>query len=256
GVHDRDRGAADGELVERRESRLERAAEGGLDGGAHRVERHGRPGIEAGAELVRRLVAEEPGRRGDELPELDVGRTELLEGQAERARVGVLGDGPPEETAAREAAEVPPGDAEGPERPAPELAAARPRQGERDGPRVRRRTVAHAVLVRAMKSTTTRASASPLSSWRKWPAPAMVVCGWPSAAGTACEDFRQARKAGPGGRSPVGRKVLAATIRANRSGCSAARRRPMSPPQSWPTSVTFRSSSCSSMPRIHSTWRW
>jgi hypothetical protein len=28
-----------------------------------------------------------------------------------------------------------------------------------------------------MKSTITRASSSPLSSWRKWPPPAIVVCG-------------------------------------------------------------------------------
>src|SRR6266446_4688180 len=74
--------------------------------------------------------------------------------------------------------------------------------------------------------------------------------------GVSCEYCRQARKAGPAGRSPVGRKVLAATMRVNLSGCSAARRRPMSPPQSWQTSVTRRRSSRSSTPRIQSTWRW
>ena len=42
--------------------------------------------------------------------------------------------------------------------------------------------------------------------------------------------------------SPVGRPVFAATTPANRSGCSATRRSPIRPPQSWPTSVTSRRS--------------
>src|SRR3989442_7744667 len=142
--------------------------------------------------VVRHLCAEEAWRGGDQLPELHVRRAELLEGQVEGARVGVLGEGAWEKTAPHQGGEVPPADAESLERAAPELAAARAWQRERDGPRVRRRTGAHAALVRAMKSTTARASSSPLSSWRKWPAPVMVVCGWPSAPGIACWRMRSA----------------------------------------------------------------
>ena len=38
--------------------------------------------------------------------------------------------------------------------------------------------------VAPMKSTMTWASTSPLSSWRKWPPPSMVVWGWPLVPGT------------------------------------------------------------------------
>src|SRR5438034_11527939 len=41
-------------------------------------------------------------------------------------------------------------------------------------------------LALAIKSTTTLASSSPLSSWRKWPPPTIVVCGWSFAPGI-CE---------------------------------------------------------------------
>ena len=54
---------------------------------------------------------------------------------------------------------------------------------------------------------------------------------------TVCEKRCHARNASPGGVSPVGRNVFAATTRAKRSGCSPTRRSPTSPPQSWPTSV-------------------
>ena len=54
----------------------------------------------------------------------------------------------------------------------------------------------------------------------------------------------------------VGKKVFAATTRAKRSGCSATIRSPMSPPQSWQTSVMRRRSSASTSARIQSTWRW
>ena len=58
------------------------------------------------------------------------------------------------------------------------------------------------------------------------------------------------------GWSPVGSPVLAATTRANRSGCSATSRSPMRPPQSCPTSVTPRRPSRSNASaRIHSTCR-
>jgi hypothetical protein len=56
--------------------------------------------------------------------------------------------------------------------------------------------------------------------------------------------------------SPVGRKVFAATIRAKRSGCSAATRRPISPPQSWQTSVIPRRPVASTNAVIHSTCAW
>ena len=73
---------------------------------------------------------------------------------------------------------------------------------------------------------------------------------------TSCENLSQARKAFPGGRSPVGRKVLAATTRAKRSGCSPTSRRPMRPPQSWPTKVTSdRARVSKRRDRIHSTCR-
>src|SRR5207302_9803782 len=104
---------------------VEREAAGLVDGGAHLGERHGRPRVEEGAEHVRQLVTEEAWRGGDQLPQLHVRRAELLEGQVEGARVGVLGDGASEKTAPRQAAEVPPADAESLERAAPELAAAR-----------------------------------------------------------------------------------------------------------------------------------
>ena len=74
--------------------------------------------------------------------------------------------------------------------------------------------------------------------------------------GDSCENFCQLRNASVSGRSPVGSPVLAATTRANRSGCSPTSRRPMSPPQSWQTSVMpDRSRSSNSASRIHSTWR-
>ena len=41
-----------------------------------------------------------------------------------------------------------------------------------------RRAFGHAVVV-VTKSTTTRASSGPRSSWRKWPPPSIVVCGCP-----------------------------------------------------------------------------
>jgi hypothetical protein len=58
------------------------------------------------------------------------------------------------------------------------------------------------------------------------------------------------------GVSPVGSPVLEMATRANRSGCSATRRSPISPPQSCATSVTSRRSSRSnSSRRVHSTCR-
>ena len=56
------------------------------------------------------------------------------------------------------------------------------------------------------------------------------------------------------GWSPVGSPVLAATTRANRSGCSATSRSPIRPPQSCPTSVSPRRFSWSKAnARTHST---
>ncbi len=47
-----------------------------------------------------------------------------------------------------------------------------------------RRAFGHAVVV-VTKSTTTRASSGPRSSWRKWPPPSIVVCGCPWRRGCA-----------------------------------------------------------------------
>ena len=74
--------------------------------------------------------------------------------------------------------------------------------------------------------------------------------------GVSCENFCQARNASPGCRSPVGRNVFAATTWANRSGCSATSRSPISPPQSWPTNVASDRSTASSHAVIQSTWVW
>ena len=49
---------------------------------------------------------------------------------------------------------------------------------------------AHHDRVASMKSMTTRASSGPRSSWRKWPPPSIVVCGWPAAPGTLCWNTR------------------------------------------------------------------
>ncbi len=54
---------------------------------------------------------------------------------------------------------------------------------------------------------------------------------------TSWEKRCQLKNASPGETSPVGRNVFAATTRAKRSGCSPTSRNPMSPPQSWQTSV-------------------
>ena len=65
----------------------------------------------------------------------------------------------------------------------------------------------------AMNSTTTAASSSPLSSWRKWPPPTMVVCGWPFVPG-----MRRLRRAvGP---AVIGSPSLKAH-RNGRSNCSS-----------------------------------
>ena len=53
--------------------------------------------------------------------------------------------------------------------------------------------------------------------------------------------------------SPVGRKVLAATTRANRAGFAATSRRPISPPQSWQNNVMSRSATRSTNALIQST---
>ena len=65
--------------------------------------------------------------------------------------------------------------------------------------------------------------------WRSRPS----RCRRRGSSGVSCEYCCHIRNASPGSRSPVGRKVLAATTRAKRSGCSPTRRRPISPPQSW-----------------------
>ena len=77
---------------------FERAAEVLLHPLAHLGKGDGRPGVEAGPELVGHLVAEHPRRRGDDLPELHEGPAQVLEALAQRAGQlragqGALADG-------------------------------------------------------------------------------------------------------------------------------------------------------------------
>ena len=51
---------------------------------AHVGERHRRPGVEAGPELVGHVVAEHARRRGDDLAELHEGAAQVLEALAQR----------------------------------------------------------------------------------------------------------------------------------------------------------------------------
>ena len=97
-------------------------------------------------------------------------------------------------------------------------------------------------------ATTSGASSDTVAPWR------MNPVGNDS---TFWENSRQRWKASPGSRSPVGRNVLLASTRAKRSGCSATRRIPSSPPQSWQKRVTScRSSWSSTRERSQSRWRW
>ena len=81
-VDDGDRCGGERRLVELREHFLERASELRLDDGAHLRERHGGGGIEAAAELLGDVFADDAGRGGDELAELHVGGAEALEDAA------------------------------------------------------------------------------------------------------------------------------------------------------------------------------
>ena len=58
---------------------------GALDGAAHAVEGHGRSRVEAARNSSATACAEGPGRRADQLAELEVGRAELVEGSPEPA---------------------------------------------------------------------------------------------------------------------------------------------------------------------------
>jgi len=68
------------------------------------------------------------------------------------------------------------------------------------------------------------------------------------------ENARQIAKA-RGGLPPSGKPPFDSATPANRSGISATRRRPISEPQSWQTSVIRVKSSASIHWRIQPTWR-
>ena len=70
----------------RAKTRLERAAEVLLDDAANGVERFRRHLVAAGLELVDQLVGKQTAARGDDLAELDVGRSEPFEGTPQPAR--------------------------------------------------------------------------------------------------------------------------------------------------------------------------
>ena len=128
-VDHRDRGPPDGLGHDLGEDVPYRHPEVGLDSAPDLGEGHHGAGVQTGAELVRQLVPEHPGSRGDELAELHVGATEILEGLPERP--GQLGHAQraaarPTELAKRVAAEVPGGDEPDRDAPAQELAPGRP----------------------------------------------------------------------------------------------------------------------------------
>ena len=85
-VHLGDRGRGDGLGRELAEHLLEGAAEIGLDALAHGCEGLSRDPVAQQLELADELGREDPLARGEDLAELDVGRTEPLEREAESAR--------------------------------------------------------------------------------------------------------------------------------------------------------------------------
>jgi hypothetical protein len=68
-------------------------------------------------------------------------------------------------------------------------------------------------------------------------------------------DLVAGREAGPRALAQEAHDPLGDPSRANRSGCSTARRSPIGPPQSWTTTVTARRSSSSTSRRTDSTWK-
>lgn len=83
-VHDGDRGPADRVGVEVGVGVLQGATQFVLDEALHLVEGHRRSGVEAAAELVGHVVAENAGRRADQLAELEERCAQILERFAER----------------------------------------------------------------------------------------------------------------------------------------------------------------------------
>ena len=83
-VNDGDRGPADRVGVEVGVGVLQGATQFVLDEALHLVEGHRRSGVEAAAELVGHVVAENAGRRADQLAELEERCAQILERPAER----------------------------------------------------------------------------------------------------------------------------------------------------------------------------
>ena len=83
-MHHGDGGGPDRLGFELGEGVAQRQAEVLLHPLAHVGERHGRPGVEAGPELVGHVVAEHARRRGDDLAELHEGPAQVLEALAQR----------------------------------------------------------------------------------------------------------------------------------------------------------------------------
>ena len=86
GVHLGDRSRRQRGALELGEEILERAPQLALDGGAHGVERFGGHLVATLLELVDEFLGEEALTRGDDLGQLDVGRAEMLDGDAQTAR--------------------------------------------------------------------------------------------------------------------------------------------------------------------------
>ena len=90
-VHLGDRGRRHGHGLEHAEHVFERSPEVGLDDEADGVEGLGPDLIAQQPELADELLGEDPLPGRDDLPELDVGRTQAFEGVAETLAIGRLG---------------------------------------------------------------------------------------------------------------------------------------------------------------------
>jgi len=77
-----DRGRGEGLGIERLEHFVERSAQVGFDDSPNQIEGLGRDPVAQEAELVNKLLGKQALTRRDDLPELDVGRSEMFEGTA------------------------------------------------------------------------------------------------------------------------------------------------------------------------------